>query len=144
MRLTTKGRYAITALLDIALNQTIGPVPLKLLAKRQAISLTYLEQLFLRLRRFGIVYSKRGSKGGYLLSRDSQCISLLEILHATGEPTKGTQCNDCRGSLYCLTHCLWGDLNKMMQSPLKGITLASLMDREDVKIVFQRLENECQ
>src|SRR6187549_1135159 len=115
MRLTTKGRFAVTAMIDIALHSTDGPVTLAGVAERQKISLSYLEQLFGKLRRRGIVDSVRGPGGGYCLARDMAQLTVAEIILAVDEPIDATQCagkENCKDEEKCLTHDLWANLNE--------------------------------
>ena len=113
MRLTSKGRYAVTAMLDVALNSETGPVPLADISERQGISLSYLEQLFSRLRKNGLVSSVRGPGGGYLLGKDAGSIAVGEVISAVDESVDATRCQGkggCQGGDKCLTHALWRDL----------------------------------
>ncbi|RKZ55409.1 MAG: Fe-S cluster assembly transcriptional regulator IscR [Gammaproteobacteria bacterium] len=141
MRLTTKGRYAVTAVLDLALHQDNGPVSLAAISERQRISLSYLEQLFAKLRRNNIVSSTRGPGGGYTLTNNIDEVSVSDIILAVDESCKVVDCDDsdgCHGSNYqCLTHDLWQELSNEIRSFLDGITLAEIMSQEtvnDVKI----------
>ena len=114
MRLTSKGRYAVTAMLDVALNSEAGPVPLADISERQGISLSYLEQLFSRLRKNGLVSSVRGPGGGYLLGKDASSIAVGEVISAVDESVDATRCQGkggCQGGDKCLTHALWRDLS---------------------------------
>ena len=132
MKLTSKGRYAVTAMIDIALNQGSGAITLSLISDRQGISLSYLEQLFSKLKRAGLVSSARGPGGGYRLSREAQAISVGEIIHAVDESVDARKCagrGDCKGGDACLSHELWSDLSGMIDSFLKEITLQSIMDK---------------
>ncbi|MDX9873654.1 MAG: Fe-S cluster assembly transcriptional regulator IscR [Spongiibacteraceae bacterium] len=141
MRLTTKGRYAVTAMLDLALHGAGGPISLADISRRQAISLSYLEQLFAKLRRSGLVSSVRGPGGGYLLARDSDAIQVAEIIDAVNESVDATGCGgmaDCQDGETCLTHYLWCDLSKQIHRFLSGITLASLVARQEVQAVSAR------
>src|SRR5690554_6257992 len=115
MRLTTKGRYAVTALLDIALHNDEGPISLADISSRQEISLSYLKQLFAKLRKSGLVSSVRGPGGGYQLAREIDQIYIAEIISAVDENVDATSCggeSDCQGGLTCLTHYLWVDLSE--------------------------------
>jgi Rrf2 family iron-sulfur cluster assembly transcriptional regulator len=130
MKLTTKGRYAVTAVLDLALHEGQHPVSLVDIAKRQDISLSYLEQLFSRLRKQGIVLSVRGPGGGYHLGRDAMAISVAEIILAVDETVDNTQCQgnqDCRHHGPCLTHDLWAELNQRIYDYLHQISLKDLI-----------------
>ena len=134
MRLTTKGRYAVTAMLDLSINYDNGPITLSDISKRQGISLSYLEQLFSKLRKNGLVDSARGPGGGYRLSRDAGEIAVGEIITAVDEKIDATNCGgkgDCLNGGPCLTHELWCDLSKQIRDFLNGITLGQLViDRE--------------
>jgi Rrf2 family iron-sulfur cluster assembly transcriptional regulator len=141
MRLTTKGRYAVTAMLDLALHDADGPVCLNAIAQRQHISLAYLEQLFTRLRRSGLVTSTRGPGGGYNLTRPAVSISTAEIIRAVDESWDATRCGgreDCQSGNPCLTHGLWEELSREIDSFLSRITLSELMGRESVQAVLRR------
>ncbi|MES9858317.1 MAG: Fe-S cluster assembly transcriptional regulator IscR [Sedimenticola sp.] len=141
MRLTTKGRYAVTAMLDLALHHGEGPITLADIAKRQGISLSYLEQLFSRLRKRTLVGSVRGPGGGYVLSRDSSEISIAEVIGAVDERVDTTRCggdHNCQGNERCLTHDLWRDLSGQIYDYLNQISLHDLMARNGVQKVAQR------
>jgi Rrf2 family iron-sulfur cluster assembly transcriptional regulator len=141
MRLTTKGRYAVTAMLDLALHSDKGPVSLADISKRQEISLSYLEQLFAKLRKDGLVCSIRGPGGGYKLNRSLVEVSVAEIIDAVDESLDATLCGgagDCQQGEVCLTHYLWADLSGQIHSFLHGISLASLVERRDVQAVSLR------
>lgn len=141
MRLTTKGRYAVTAMLDLALHADAGPTSLADISQRQDISLSYLEQLFAKLRRSQLVVSVRGPGGGYLLSRPSSEIFVAEIIDAVNENVDATGCNgraDCQDGETCLTHYLWCDLSAQIHRFLSGISLASLVERREVQDVLAR------
>lgn len=134
MRLTTRGRYAVTAMLDIALNSERGPVALADIAQRQGISLAYLEQLFVRLRRHGLVRSARGPGGGYTLDRAGAAISVADVIGAVNEHVDATRCGgqrNCHGDKRCLTHDLWEDLSNEIRGFLGGISLAHLIERQE-------------
>jgi len=135
MRLTTKGRYAVTAMLDLAINYQNGPITLSDISKRQGISLSYLEQLFSKLRKNGLVDSARGPGGGYRLSRDADEIAVGDVITAVDEKIDVTQCGgkgDCHGGGPCLTHELWCDLSKQIYDFLNDISLGNLVrDREE-------------
>ena len=134
MRLTTKGRYAVTAMLDLSINYQKGPITLSDISKRQGISLSYLEQLFSKLRKNGLVDSARGPGGGYRLSREAGEIAVGEIITAVDEKIDATNCSgrgDCLNGGPCLTHELWCDLSKQIRDFLFNITLGQLVaDRE--------------
>lgn len=133
MKLTSKGRYAVTAMLDIALNQEKGAITLSLISERQGISLSYLEQLFSKLKKAGLVSSARGPGGGYRLSRAADEISVSQIIHAVDESVDARKCagrEDCHGGEQCLSHELWNDLSGMIDGYLKSITLQKVMDKK--------------
>lgn len=143
MRLTTKGRYAVTAMLDLALHADCGPISLADISKRQGISLSYLEQLFSRLRQSGLVSSVRGPGGGYRLARSGGEIFVAQIVDAVNESVDATSCggsNDCAGGEQCLTHYLWCDLSEQIHSFLNSISLGDLVARADVQEVARRQE----
>ncbi|MCC6202043.1 MAG: Fe-S cluster assembly transcriptional regulator IscR [Gammaproteobacteria bacterium] len=137
MRLTTKGRYAVTAMLDLALHQDGGPITLADIAQRQHISLSYLEQLFARLRRRGLVEGVRGPGGGYKLHRDSATISVAEVIEAVNESVDATRCggrhNCLDGGDECLTHELWHDLSMRIREFLAGVSLNDLVRRRSAR-----------
>jgi len=140
MRLTTKGRYAVTAMLDIALHNGQGPVSLADISQRQAISLSYLEQLFAKLRKNSLVNSVRGPGGGYELERESEAIYVAEIIDAVNESVDTTKCRgagDCQGGEICLTHHLWEDLSDQIHSFLQSISLADLVTKNEVKKISE-------
>ena len=131
MRLTTKGRFAVTAMMDLALRDSSGPVTLAEISSRQRISLSYLEQLFGKLRRHELVDSVRGPGGGYRLARDIAQISVAEIILAVDEPIDATQCGgkeNCHDEQKCLTHDLWATLNSRIFEYLEGVTLRQLVE----------------
>lgn len=141
MKLTTKGRYAVTAMLDLAIHGEHGPVCLGDVAARQDISLAYLEQLFTRLRKQGLVQSTRGPGGGYCLGRGAAEISVADIIAAVDEPLDSTRCSggqDCQRGERCLTHQLWEDLSQHILGFLDGITLANLAAKREVLDVAER------
>lgn len=132
MRLTTRGRYAVTAMLDLAINATDGPVTLADISQRQGISLSYLEQLFSRLRKNELVSSVRGPGGGYLLSRDGATINIAQIIDAVNETVDATNCQgkgNCNRGEMCLTHHLWQDLSSQIHQFLANISLNTLLER---------------
>ena len=144
MRLTTRGRYAVTAMLDLALNGTSRPISLADISRRQEISLSYLEQLFAKLRQNQLVTSVRGPGGGYLLKRPGSEINVAEIIDAVNESVDATNCRgegDCQGGEVCLTHYLWEDLSHKIHSFLSDITLAQLTENGHVKSICER-QNE--
>ena len=133
MRLTTKGRFAVTAMIDLATREAEGPVTLAGIAERQRISLSYLEQLFGKLRRYKLVSSVRGPGGGYRLARDMNRITVAYIIVAVDEPLDATQCGgkqNCHDEHRCMTHDLWTNLNKRMYEYLDSVTLGNLVMRE--------------
>lgn len=141
MKLTSKGRYAVTAMLDVALHSKRGPVPLADISERQEISLSYLEQLFSRLRKEKLVASVRGPGGGYQLGQQAEAISIGEVIRAVDESVDATRCQghaDCQGGERCLTHSLWQDLSERISLFLDGITLGELMAKRDVQEVATR------
>jgi len=132
MRLTTRGRYAVTAILDLALHAEAGPVALADIAARQDISLAYLEQLFAKLRKTGLVCSVRGPGGGYFLAREPAATSVAAIISAVDESVDATRCGgarNCHGEVRCLTHDLWEDLSGAIAEFLGGVSLADLVER---------------
>jgi Rrf2 family iron-sulfur cluster assembly transcriptional regulator len=147
MRLTTKGRFAVTAMIDLALRETHGPVTLAGISQRQKISLSYLEQLFGKLRRFNIVESTRGPGGGYTLARKSEEISVADIIVAVDEPLDATQCGG-KGNCHtdegnhgrCMTHDLWSNLNSKMVEYLSSVSLKDLVYQQEGRgVVLQDL-----
>ena len=133
MRLTTKGRFAVTAMLDLALRENTGPVALAAISQRQQISLSYLEQLFGKLRRHELVASVRGPGGGYTLARDMAAISVADIIVAVDEPLDATQCGgreNCHDERRCMTHELWTNLNRTMYDYLESVSLAALVEQQ--------------
>src|SRR5437016_10667994 len=138
MKLTTKGRFAVTAMLDLALHGHSGPVTLAGISGRQKISLSYLEQLFGKLRRRELVESVRGPGGGYQLAREASKLTVADIISAVEEPLDSTQCGgreNCRENQRCMTHDLWEELNTTVYGFLAGVTLASLVERQRTKPV---------
>ncbi|WJG10502.1 Fe-S cluster assembly transcriptional regulator IscR [Aliiglaciecola sp. LCG003] len=147
MKLTSKGRYAVTAMLDVALHSRRGPVSLADISERQEISLSYLEQLFSRLRKEQLVQSVRGPGGGYKLGRAAEEIAVGEVIKAVDESVDATRCqgnSDCQGGERCLTHSLWQDLSERISLFLNGITLGELMAQQDVKTVAGRQDRNKQ
>ncbi len=146
MRLTTKGRYAVTAVLDLAFHEKSGPVSLADISERQGISLSYLEQLFSRLRRNQVVSSTRGPGGGYSLARQDTEISMAQIINAVDERYDATSCGGegtCSGDTYqCLTHDLWKELSDEIHQFLNGITLAEMKSRREVLDVVKRQDGK--
>jgi len=144
MRLTTKGRYAVTAMLDLALHNQDGPVPLADISLRQGISLSYLEQLFSKLRKKMLVKSIRGPGGGYELQKETFNISIANIIDAVDESIDTTRCRDkgdCQDGEKCLTHHLWLDLSHQIHTFLSDVTLESLMLKREVQITAARQNN---
>ena len=135
MRLSTKGRYAVTAMLELAIHDRQGPVTLADISENQGISLSYLEQLFARLRKHRLVEGLRGPGGGYRLSRRPETISVADVISAIGEGIDATLCEgaeDCQDGERCLTHILWTRLGNEIYDFLNGITLASFLERHQV------------
>ena len=144
MKLTTKGRYAVTAMLDLALHQGQGPINRSDIASRQDISLSYLEQLFSRLRKQGLVASSRGPGGGYSLGRDAGEISVADVITAVDETVDATRCHgkkNCHGEERCLTHELWEELSNQITGFLSDISLASLVERRSVRQASEKREH---
>ena len=134
MRLTTKGRFAVTAMIDVAMHNGEGPVTLAGVADRQKISLSYLEQLFGKLRRYGLVDSVRGPGGGYNLARPATSVSVADIITAVDEPIDATKCGgkeNCQDDKRCMTHELWANLNAHIFAFLKSVTLEQLVRQQD-------------
>jgi Rrf2 family iron-sulfur cluster assembly transcriptional regulator len=141
MRLSTKGRYAVTAMLDLAIHHAEGPVTLADISEKQGISLSYLEQLFARLKKQGLVTGMRGPGGGYRLSHPPTEISIAQVINAIGEEIDATMCQgkkDCQDGERCLTHELWQKLGAEIYNFLSGITLASFLERDRVNEVVRR------
>jgi Rrf2 family transcriptional regulator, iron-sulfur cluster assembly transcription factor len=133
MRLTTKGRFAVTAMIDLALRQGEGPVTLAGISERQGISLSYLEQLFGKLRRHELVASVRGPGGGYTLAKPMETVSVADVIIAVDEPLDATQCGgkeNCHDEGRCMTHDLWSNLNKRMFEYLASVSLAALVEQQ--------------
>lgn len=148
MRLTTKGRFAVTAMIDLALRQSKGPVTLAGISERQEISLSYLEQLFGKLRRHKIVESVRGPGGGYTLARKADKVTVADIIIAVDEPLDATQCGgkeNCRsgqqegGGTRCMTHELWSTLNAKMVDYLDSVSLQDLVDQQRSRLAEQNV-----
>lgn len=141
MRLTTKGRYAVTAMLDLALHESEGPITLADISQRQGVSISYLEQLFAKLRRNKLVESIRGPGGGYRLSGGAANISVAQIVEAVNDSMDATRCRgkgDCQNGDVCLTHHLWSDLSDRLHQFLDEISLAELVSRADIRRVSER------
>lgn len=140
MKLTSKGRYAVTAILDVALNTDGSPVTLSEISERQSISLSYLEQLFAKLRRHGLVKSVRGPGGGYRLGLPANDISIGMVIAAVNENINVTKClgkGNCQNGSECLTHSLWEDLSNRIEEFLNEITLAELVNKQRNKTAHQ-------
>ncbi|WP_417616365.1 Fe-S cluster assembly transcriptional regulator IscR [Oceanisphaera sp.] len=145
MRLTSKGRYAVTAMLDVALHGDAGPVSLAYISERQGISLSYLEQLFARLRKHGLVSSVRGPGGGYRLGMEQSAISVGAIIMAVDESVDATKCQgkgDCQGGNQCLTHSLWCALSDRISDFLEGISLAELVSQQGVRRIAEQQDSK--
>lgn len=141
MRLTTKGRFAVIAMLDLAMHAQSGAVNLTAISERQRISLSYLEQLFGKLRRAGLVESIRGPGGGYVLSHTADHINIADIISAAEDTMDATLCGghaDCQDGAPCLTHDLWVNLNKTIDDYLRGITLQCILNQQS----YQNTSNE--
>lgn len=141
MRLTTKGRYAVTAMLDIALHRDEGAVSVMEIALRQDISSSYLEQIFARLKAAGLLESRRGPGGGYEITRPLSQISVSEIVVAVGDGVDATRCHgaaDCQDGAQCLTHDLWSDLSAEIDQYLRRVSLESLVERRQIRFVAER------
>ncbi len=141
MKLTTKGRYAVTALLDLAIHHQDGPITISVLAQRNGISVAYLERLAHVMRTKGLLKSVRGAKGGYVLARSAENITLAEIIDAVDERIDTTKCqgkSNCHEGNMCLTHHLWDELNKKIAHFFQGITLGALAKKPQVVALSQR------
>ena len=141
MKLSTKGRYAVTAMMDLAIHDYEGPVTLADISSCQGISLSYLEQLFAKLRKSGLVEGVRGPGGGYRLGTPASQISIADIIASVDENLDATRCKgseDCHGGEKCLTHQIWADLSKSLYEFLDGLTLASFINRPEVRAVARR------
>jgi Rrf2 family iron-sulfur cluster assembly transcriptional regulator len=144
MKLTTKGRYAVTAMLDLALHAKESPVPLADISQRQGISLSYLEQLFSKLRKRGLVDSARGPGGGYRLSRPAADIPVAEVITAINEHVDARRCGgleNCQDDQICLTHELWEDLSTQIHDFLSRISLGDLVQRRGIQEVSARQDS---
>jgi len=134
MRLTTKGRFAVTAMIDVAMHATDAPVTLAGVSERQKISLSYLEQLFGKLRRHGLVASVRGPGGGYRLARPAGAVSVADVILAVDEPIDATKCGgkeNCLDDRRCMTHELWAGLNTHIFAYLRSVTLEELVRQQE-------------
>lgn len=144
MKLTSKGRYAVTAMLDVTIHASYGPVSLADISERQGISLSYLEQLFSKLRKYGLVNSIRGPGGGYRLGKCSAEIAVADVISAVNESVDATKCQgkgNCQGGEQCLTHSLWEGLSERIEEFLQNITLAELVAKNDVQTVSNRQDS---
>lgn len=147
MRLTAKGRYAVTAMLDLAVHRDEGPISLADISRRQGISLSYLEQLFAKLRKHELVNSVRGPGGGYQLKRAPNEIFVAEIVDSVDENVDATKCSgraDCQQGEMCLSHQLWSELSDEIHHFLSGIDLASIIEKREVRLIAQRQEQRQQ
>ena len=145
MRLTTKGRYAVTAMLDLAIHREQGPISLADISQRQGISLSYLEQLFGRLRKGMLVRSVRGPGGGYELDGTPDYIKISHIIDAVNESVDTTKCQgagNCQGGETCLTHHLWEDLSEQIHDFLQGVSLADLVIKNEVRQIARNQDNK--
>jgi Rrf2 family iron-sulfur cluster assembly transcriptional regulator len=136
VKLTTKGRYAVTAMLDLAIQHGQRPINLAEISERQGISLSYLEQLFSKLRKKGLVSSARGPGGGYLLGHPATDISIADVIRAVDETVDATRCGgskNCQGTERCITHDLWEKLSEEIENFLLGISLADLVNKKDLE-----------
>jgi Rrf2 family iron-sulfur cluster assembly transcriptional regulator len=136
MQLTTKGRFAVTAMIDLAMRDGEGPITLAAISERQKISLSYLEQLFGKLRRHGLVESVRGPGGGYCMAKRTDEVAIVEIIQAVDEPMDATQCGgreNCRDEERCMTHELWSNLNARIFEYLSSVRLSQLVERQRSK-----------
>ncbi len=146
MRLTTKGRYAVTAILDVAMNQSSGPVPISEVARRQGISQNYLEQLFSNLKKSGLVSGIRGPKGGYRLGLKCTKITVADVIDAVDEQVDATKCGglkNCQGNNRCITHNLWAELSTEIRTFMERITLNKLLEenQEICKVSIEKLQS---
>lgn len=147
MKLTSKGRYAVTAMLDLAFHTETGPVTLSEISKRQDISLSYLEQLFTRLRKQQLVRSTRGPGGGYSLNKPADQLAVAEIVAAVDETVDTTRCSgasNCHDGRQCLAHELWDDLSQQIFGFLEGISLQDLMEEGSIRDVAARQDKRMQ
>ena len=145
MRLTTKGRYAVTAMLDLAIHDDEGPISLADISQRQEISLSYLEQLFSKLRKNDLVSSVRGPGGGYELREGADAIYIAQIIDAVNESVDTTRCQgagDCQGGEICLTHYLWKDLSQQIHEFLSNISLADLVEKNEIRRIAENQDRK--
>lgn len=143
MRLTTKGRFAVTAMIDLALQQSSGPVALAGISQRQNISLSYLEQLFSKLRRHELVDSVRGPGGGYQITRSLSEVSVADVILAVDEPLDTTQCSgkkNCTDEGPCMTHELWSSLNEKMLEYLDSVSIQCLVNKHNTHTTERTVE----
>ena len=144
MKLSTKGRYAVTAMMHLAIHDRFGPVTLSEISQCQGISLSYLEQLFAKLRKRELVEGVRGPGGGYRLARTPEMVTVADIISAVDERLDATRCSgheNCQEGRRCLTHELWTDLSGQIFTFLEGITLAKFVERPEVCDVVRRQNN---
>ncbi len=144
MKLTTRGRYAVTAMLDLAIHQAEGPITLADISRRQGISLSYLEQLFARLRKQSLVLSVRGPGGGYSLPHKASDISVSQVISAVDENVDTTKCggaHNCQDNEQCLTHDLWHELSNKIREYLGQVSLQDLIDKRDLRRITEHQES---
>ncbi|HHL18429.1 MAG TPA: Rrf2 family transcriptional regulator [Thiothrix sp.] len=144
MKLSTKGRYAVTAMMDLAIHDIDGPVTLADISKCQGISLSYLEQLFARLRGHGLVEGVRGPGGGYRLGKPASQISVANIITAVDESLDATGCKgkeNCYDGQRCLTHQLWQDLSAQLYTFLDGISLSDFVNNPEIREISHRQDS---
>jgi len=144
MKLSSKGRYAVTAMLDVTIHAVSGPVSLADISERQSISLSYLEQLFSRLRKASLVTSVRGPGGGYRLGKCATDISVADVISAVNDSVDATKCSgkgNCQDGEQCLTHTLWEGLSQRIEGFLQNISLSELVNKRDVKEVSKRQDD---
>ncbi|RUQ29723.1 MAG: Rrf2 family transcriptional regulator [Candidatus Competibacteraceae bacterium] len=144
MKLSTKGRYAVTAMMHLAIHDRFGPVTLSEISQCQGISLSYLEQLFAKLRKRDLVEGVRGPGGGYRLARTPEMVTVADIIGAVDERLDATRCSgheNCQEGRRCLTHELWTDLSSQIFTFLEGITLAQFVERPEVCDIVRRQNN---
>lgn len=145
MRLSTKGRYAVTAMIDLTIHQNERLVSLAEISEVQDISLSYLEQLFSKLRRYNIVEGVRGPGGGYRLARPPEDISIADIINAVDEKLDATRCEgheNCQGGRKCITHELWHGLSEQIYGFLHDLSLSDVIAMKDVMKISKQQDNE--